>query len=157
MPSLHLQPNTFVGTAKKITPWLSVGPELAGEARKTALGGTLLNHSLVHYCWNCVFTRQLLSTRSILQQPIRCTSTFSSLDVKCCSVCTYLSLVLLHLVLGIPTDIVVLDFRIYTACYSVCVSFHTSFTYSGWGTKQKGPEPRNVYTEIVAWVRLTRL
>ena len=60
-------------------------------------------------------------TPSVLQQPRRSTSTISSLDVKYFSVCTYLSLVLLYLVPVIPADIVVLGFRICTACYCVCV------------------------------------
>ena len=88
-------------------------PELAREARKTALERKPLNYSLRHYYWNCVVTGQPLSPPSVQQQPRRCTSTFSSLDVKYCSVCVYLSLVLLHLFLGIPADIVVIDFGIF--------------------------------------------
>ena len=41
--------------------------------------------------------------------------------MKYCSVCLYLSLVLLYLVSGISANIVVLDFRIYTVSYCVCV------------------------------------
>ena len=123
VPNLNLQSNNLGGTAKKKALCLSVCPELAGEARNSALERTLLNHNLGHYCWNCVVTRQPLSPRSVQQLPRKCASTFSSLDVKYCSVCINLSPVLLHLVLGISAYIVVLDFGIYRACYSVC-AFH---------------------------------
>jgi len=39
--------------------FLSVDPEFAGEARKTALERMLVNHhSLGHCCWNRAVTRQ---------------------------------------------------------------------------------------------------
>jgi hypothetical protein len=140
--NLNLQPNTLGGTAKKITLSWNVGPGLGGEPRKTALEGTLLNHNLGHYCWNRVVTRQPLCPRSVEQQPRKCASTFSSLDVKYCSVCIYLSFVLLHLVLGISAYIVALDFGIYRACYSVCAFNFTPHSNTlGELQKEKGSEP----------------
>jgi hypothetical protein len=133
---------------------LSVDPELAGEARKTALEWTLLNHSLRHYCWKCVVTRQPLSSRSVAQQPRRCTSTFSSLDVKYCGVCLYPSLVLFHFVLGIPADIVVVDFGIYTKCYSVCAFHFTPHSHS-LGELQKRMVPNQGRTVSCGSVDIT--
>ena len=59
-----------------------VGPELVGDARKTT-GKNAGESQFEYYCCNCVVT---LTPHSILQQPRRCTTTFSSLVVKYCSV-----------------------------------------------------------------------
>ena len=72
--------------------------------------------------------------------------------MKYYSVCLYLSLVLLYLVPGIPADIVLLDFRIYTVscCVFVCVMcvFVGAFYFTrhsrtvGELQKRRGPNQR---------------